>query len=76
MADLLECRVRKPARMSSHYRELADSFLAAEVSAEIEEVADEYAKEAARLERECIGKRLCPWELSGAFTSSSLASFH
>jgi hypothetical protein len=53
MADLLECRVRKPARMSSHYRELADSFLAAEVSAEIEEVADEYAKEAARLEREC-----------------------
>ena len=26
MADLLECRVRKFARMSAHYRELADGF--------------------------------------------------
>jgi hypothetical protein len=76
MVDLLEGRVRKFARMSAHYRELADGFLSPDVSAQIEEVAEEYAREAARLERECVGKRDCPCELSNGCRSSSLTSFH
>ena len=76
MADLLECRVRNLARMSSHYRALADDFFAPEVNAQIEEVAEEYASEAARVQRECVGKKNCPCELSGGCKSYGLTSFH
>jgi hypothetical protein len=76
MAQPLEFRVRKLARMSSHYRELAHGLLAPDINAEIEAVAEECAREAARLERECLGKRNCPCKLSGRCLSRALASHH
>jgi hypothetical protein len=76
MADLLEFRLSKLARMSCHFRQLADGFLAPAVSAQIAEVADEYEKEVVRIERECWGKRICPCEFTSGCISCSLPSFH
>ena len=76
MADLLEFRLSKLARMSCHFRQLADGSLAPAVSAEIAEVADEYEKEVVRIERECWGKRSCPCEFSAGCISYSLPSLH
>ena len=64
MADLLEFRLSKLARMSCHFRQLADGYLAPAVSAEIAEVADEYEKEVVRIERECWGKNFVPANLA------------
>jgi hypothetical protein len=64
MADLLEFRLSKLARMSCHFRQLADGYLAPAVSAEIAEVADEYEKEVVRIERECWGKKVVPANLA------------
>ena len=58
MADLLEFRLSKLARMSCHFRQLADGYLAPAVSAEIGEVADEYEREVVRIERECWEKEV------------------
>jgi hypothetical protein len=60
MVDLLEFRVSKLVRRSDHCRHLADGLLPPAVNAAITAVADEYDKEAARMERECHGKRCCP----------------
>ena len=76
MADLLEFRLSKLARMSCHFRQLADGYLAPSVSVEIAEVADEYESEVVRIERECRGKRLCPCEFSVGCISCNLPSFH
>ncbi len=76
MADLLEFRLSKLARMSCHFRQLADGFLSPTVSAQIAEVADENEKEVVRIERECWGKRSCPCEFSRGCVSRSSPSFH
>ncbi|HEY8032521.1 MAG TPA: hypothetical protein VIF02_09160 [Methylocella sp.] len=76
MADLLEFRLSKLARMSFHLRQLADGYLAPSVSAEIAQVADEYESEVVRIERECWGKRSCPCEFSRNCISCNLPSFH
>lgn len=76
MAEPIECRVQKLARLSSHYRDLAHGFLSPEVNAEIEAVADEYAKEAARLKRECADKDDCPHKRNVDCCSCTVPSLH
>jgi hypothetical protein len=60
MVDLIEVRVSKLARLSDHYRLLANDLQPDPVSAEINAIANELDTEAARVKRECVGKRRCP----------------
>jgi hypothetical protein len=60
MNALIDFRVGKLSRMSVHYRRLAENLQPDPVSFEIAAIADELDVEAARLQRECVGKRLCP----------------
>ena len=78
MITLVDFRVGKLGRMSDHYRQLADNLQPDPVSAEITAIADELDNEAARLQRECVGKRLCPCTADPAcpflFGNSSLSA--
>ena len=69
MVDLIELRMSKFARMSDHCRELADRLQPDPVSAEITAIADEFENEAARMKRECVGKRTCPCAFIGSCPS-------
>ena len=64
MADLLEFRMNKLARMLDHYRHLAFNLQPDPVSDEIVAVVNEFDNEIARMKLECVGKRICPCELS------------
>ena len=66
MVDLIELRMSKFALMSDHCRELADRLQPDPVSAEITAIADEFENEAARMKRECVGKRTCPCTFIGS----------
>jgi hypothetical protein len=52
--------ISKLGLMSDHFRRLADNLQPDPVSAEITAFAEELDNEAARLQRECLGKRPCP----------------
>ncbi len=54
MVNLIEIRVTRLARISDHYRELADNLRPDPVSAEITAIADEIAGEAAQLRRRWV----------------------
>ena len=69
MNDLLEFRINTLVRLSDHFRELAAGVFSLEVSAEIASVADEFAHEAVRINRECVGRRTCPCEFGDACLS-------
>ncbi len=64
MVDLLEFRLGKLTRMSDHFRRLAVGLAPEKVSAEIAAVADAFDDEAARIIRDCVGRRACPCKLA------------
>ena len=66
MVDLIETRMSKLAQMSDHYRRLADNLEPNPASAEIVAVADEFDNVVVRMERECVGVRICTCELRGS----------
>ena len=66
MLDLMQYRMARLAQMSGHWRQLADDSLSAAISSEIATVADDFDQEIARMWRECVGRRSCPCEYSGA----------
>jgi len=66
MVDRLEFRVSQLTRMSGHYRELAAGLFPENVSTEIEAIANAFDDEAARIGRECVGRRVCPCEFSSS----------
>jgi hypothetical protein len=70
MVGLIEFRMSKLARMSDLYRQLADNFELEGVSSEIAALADEFDNEVARLNGECLGRRICPCEFSGSCLSA------
>ena len=66
MVDLAQYRLSRLTELAAHWRRLADALRPDPVSNEIAAFAEELDDEAERIRRECLGRRACPCQRSGA----------